>query len=332
MQSPEVRLQIILHLLITFISFAGCLFLSIPAALLLLGAGLATLAVSLLLYRIRSRKITRISEEIERILRGAEQVQLDSFQEGELSILASEIRKMTIRLREQNSMLHQEKQYLKESMEDISHQLRTPLTSMILLLDMMRTPELSREQRMEYLRELYGLLARMQWQIETLLSLSRLEAGAVQFQQDTFPCAALIRAALEPISIAVELKNITVNVQIEGRPEITGDMQYCTEALGNLLKNCMEHTPEGGSITITASDNTIYTGILITDTGSGIAKEDLPHIFERFYRSSEFSKNGYGIGLAFAKKVITSQNGSIQVHNGKNGGAQFDLRFYKTVV
>ncbi len=332
MRSPESRVQLLLHLLLTLAVFIGCLFLSIPAAFLLLGFSLALLGITILFHRRRAQSLTKLCDEINEILRGAEHITFNTFQEGELSILTSEIQKMTIRLREQNTALHQEHEYLKEAMEDISHQLRTPLTSINLILGMMREPELGRRQRMEYLQELYGLVSRMQWQIETLLNLSRLEAGAVQFRQEQVFCRELIHAALEPIAVAIELKGIEVDIRLDGTPEFTGDMQYCTEALSNLLKNCMEHTPEGGRITIAAQENTIYTGIVITDTGSGIRQEDLPHIFERFYRSSEFAKNGYGIGLAFARKVITSQNGSLQVRNAAKGGAEFDLRIYKTVV
>lgn len=332
MRDPEVRSQLILHCLLTILAVIPVFTLSIPSALILLGFSLAVLCVSLYQHWKRSRKISQLCDSIDDILHGKEQVELSSFEEGELNILITEIQKMTIRLREQNAVLHQNHIYLKESMEDISHQLRTPLTSMHLLLGMLRSPELSHKERMEYLQELYGLAARMQWLIETLLNLSRLEAGAVHFRQETVHCRTLIRAALEPVAVAIELKGITVDVQINGSPEFTGDLQYCTEAVCNLLKNCMEHTPENGRITITAQENPIYTQLCITDTGSGIRQEDLPHIFERFYRSSDFAKSGYGIGLAFARKVIAKQNGSLQVRNAKTGGAEFDLRIYKTVV
>lgn len=331
-RNSEVRIQFLLHICITLAGCILCLFLSIPAALLLLLVSLLLLAVSWYFHARRFRKISRLCDEIDEILHGTEHVSFDQFCEGELSILSAEIHKMTIRLREQNAALQEEQQFMKESMEDISHQLRTPLTSMMLILGMMRDSALPRQQRMEYLQELYGLLARMQWLIETMLGLSRLEAGAVTFQTGTVPCRALISAALEPLSIALELKQIKVDVRIEGEPAFSGDMQFCTEALGNILKNCMEHTPENGMISIRAQENTIYTGLLITDSGNGIAKEDLPHIFERFYRSSEFAKNGYGIGLAFAQKVIAAQNGSLQVRNASPHGAEFDLRIYKTMV
>lgn len=320
------------HLLLTAICFAGCLFFSIPAACILLLFSVLTLTVSMIYRRQQRQYVARLCDDVDRILRGAEHVTLNTFEEGELSILASEIQKMTVRLREQNTALQHEQQFMKESLEDISHQLRTPLTSMMLVVGILRKPDLSRQQQTENLQELFTLLSRMQWLIETLLTLSRLDAGAVRFQTETIDCRTLIREAFAPISIALELKDITVQIETEGEPQFQGDFQYCTEGLSNLLKNCMEHTPPGGTITVKATENAIYTGILITDSGSGIAEADLPHLFERFYRGSDFAKNGYGIGLAFARKVFTAQHGSLQAGNAKPHGAQFDLRIYKAVV
>lgn len=302
------------------------------AAVIVLAAGLIAFVLRQYFASIRQKQISTLCNEISSILHGAEQITFDTYAEGELGILASEIGKMTVRLREQNAALRQERSFMQESLEDISHQLRTPLTAMILLVDMMRKPNLSREQQAENLREMQSLLSRMQWMIETLLGLSRLEAGAVTFQKSQFSCRTLIADALEPISVALDLKDITVDVTIAENACINADLPYCTEALCNLLKNCMEHTPAGGRITVETEANAIYTGILITDSGEGIREEDLPHIFERFYRGSAFSKAGYGIGLAFARRIITSQGGSIQVHNARPHGAQFDIRFYNSPV
>ena len=332
LRTKEIRIQIAFHLILTAIGCIGCLFLSVRAAAVLLAISLLQLLITLFLHRKRTRDITNLCDCVDEILHGADQVTFTKFQEGELSILASEIHKMTVRLREQNSRLSDEQQFMKEAMEDISHQLRTPLTSTMLIVEMMRSPKLSSNERMEYLQELYGLLSRMQWLIETLLTLSRLDAGAVRFQKSSVRCQELVDAALEPLSIAMELKNINLDIQIEKKSEITADRQYCIEAISNLLKNCMEHTPKNGTITISAAENPIFTELIITDTGNGIADEDLPHIFERFYRGSEFGKNGYGIGLAFARKVIMAQNGTLQVKNAHPHGAQFEIRFYKTVV
>ena len=332
MLSPEVRTPLLVQTIIAAVSFVICLFISIPAAFVLLGAAAVMLAVQAVFLVKRQQRLSDLCDEIDEILHGAETVSFDAFQEGEIGILSAELQKMTVRLREQNAELREERQFMKETLEDMSHQLRTPLTTMLLILGMMREPELSRSQRMEYVQELCGLLSRMQWMLETLLNLSRLEAGAVTFQMEELRMSELIQAALKPLSIAIELKKITVHTKIDGEPVFQGDRQYCTEALVNLLKNCMEHTPEGGTITVKAQDNGIYTGIIITDSGNGIAQKDLPHIFERFYRGSAFSKNGYGIGLAFAQKVVASQNGSLQVRNAEPHGAEFDLRIYRTVV
>ena len=182
---------------------------------------------------------------------------------------------------------------------------------------------------MQNMQKLLKLLSQMQWQIETLLKFSRLEAGAVQFRITEFPVSELIHAAVEPIAISLELKNIELMIQIEDQPELSGDRHYLTEAVLNILKNCMEHTPEHGRIRIQVSENAVYTGILISDSGKGIPEEAIPHIFDRFYRGTERSGTGFGIGLAFARKIITSQNGSLQVRNLQPHGAEFEIRIYK---
>ena len=260
-----------LYLVLLAITAAICWLLHPVASVIVLCTGLTAVFLRKYFDALRRRQISKLCDEISSILHGAEQVTFDSYSEGELSILASEIGKMTASLREQNAALRQERSFMQESLEDISHQLRTPLTSVILLVDLMRKPNLTKAQQYENLQELQSMLSRMQWMIETLLGLSRLDAGSVTFQKTEFSCRTLIADALEPISIALELKDIAVNLDIGDEDKITGDLPYCTEAFCNLLKNCMEHTPEGGTITISSETNAIYTGILITDSGSGIS-------------------------------------------------------------
>ncbi|MDO4862659.1 MAG: HAMP domain-containing sensor histidine kinase [Ruminococcus sp.] len=326
------KLRRLLHIALTAAGAAICAFFSIPAAIVLVAVSAAIFAVDELMRFQRRRKLFALCNDIDRILKGSDSVTFADYNEGALSILTAEIHKMTIMLREQNSALSSDKLFMKESMEDIAHQLRTPLTSMMLLMEMLRDPDLAPQQRAGYVQELYSLLSRMNWLIDTMLGLSRIDAGAVKFREQEIRCRELISSALEPISISLELKNISVDVSVSGEPAFIGDMQYFTEALLNILKNCMEHTPEGGTITISAAETPIYTGITVTDSGSGFSGDDLDHIFERFYRSGEPSKSGYGIGLAFARRIVTSQSGSLQAYNAPNGGACFDMRIYNTAV
>lgn len=317
---------------IAVVGIAVCALFSMKSAVVML----IVLVVIIALYEYSSltkkRRVLSLCDDIDRILKGMDFVDFSDYTEGEISLLASEIHKMTIRLREQNSALASEKQFLKESLEDIAHQLRTPLTSMMLLIDTLDNPDISEKHRIEYTRELYMLLSGMKWLIDTMLGISRLEAGVVTFHRKQINCRALIDRALAPLLITMDIKGIEADIQTEGEPVLTGDEHYLTEALVNILKNCVEHTPEGGTITIKASENPIYTGIIIKDSGEGFSQEDMPHIFERFYRSGNPSKSGYGIGLAFARKIVCSLGGSLQAENAKEGGALFDMRIYKSEV
>ena len=322
----------LIHILLTFALIIPCLFFSIPCAVMVTVSSAVFLVFYEMLFAQRRSKVMKLCDDIDRILRSDDLISFDEYKEGELSVLSAEIHKMTIRLREQNSELQSEKQFAKEALEDISHQLRTPLTSVMMILGLMRSSELTEKERVEYLQDLYELLARMKWLIETMLSLSRIEADAVRFASDVVSCRELIERCIDTVSVTAELKGVEIRTEIDGEPGFTGDLHYTSEAVINLLKNAIEHTPEGGTVTMTAKSSSISAEITITDTGNGIPETELPHIFERFYRSSEYTKNGFGIGLAFAKKVISAQDGSLKASNRKPHGAVFDITFYKTTI
>ncbi len=326
------QMRLITHVILTIAATAVCAFFSIPCAVIVLVLSVSLFFLYGTTLNSRKKQVLKLCDDIDRILRNEDWILFDEYKENELSMLSAEVHKMTIRLREQNNAMKNEKQFAKEALEDISHQLRTPLTSVMMILGLMRSPELSDKSRMEYLRELYELLDRMKWLIETMLSLSRIEADAVHFAKETISCRELIERSLEPVSVTAELKNVELKNEITGDPVFIGDMHYTSEALLNLLKNAIEHTPEGGTVTITANGSNISTNIIITDTGEGIPENELPHIFERFYRSSGYTKNGFGIGLAFAKKVIKSQEGNLKASNRKDGGAKFEISFFKTTI
>lgn len=328
-RNPEVKKEIIF---LSALSIAA----SVSSFLLNIYFGIFTLALCtvfaffyLLTLRKRYKKIAELSESINKILHGDNSISFDDYSEGELGILQSELGKMTVRLRENQRLLQNEKIYLADSIADISHQIRTPLTSINLIVSMLEEPGITDERRLSLTRELDALLSRIDWLITALLKISKLDAGTVSFRVDSIPMSDLIRKSLAPLLVPIELRGQELEVSAEGA--FNGDLLWTSEAIGNIVKNCSEHTPEGGKISVKAKETAIYSEIIVTDSGSGIDKEDLPHIFERFYRGKNSGGNSFGIGLALARMIITSQNGTVKAENTGNG-AKFTVRFYKVTV
>ena len=275
----------------------------------------------------RYQKLKVLSSDINRILHEDTHISFDKYEEGELAILESEVQKMVIRLREQQSQLLSDKKYLADSIADISHQIRTPLTSINLLLSFLSDPNITEERRQKAIRELYELLSRIDWLITTLLKISKLDAGTIQLKKETMTMQTLIQESVEPLLVPIELRGQELKVEAAG--QFVGDKNWTCEAIGNIVKNCMEHTPAGGEVHIRANENALYVEIIVEDTGCGISQEDLPHIFERFYKGKNSSNKSFGVGLALARGIINAQNGTVKAENKKEGGAKFTLRFYK---
>lgn len=285
--------------------------------------------VSFRFNKIKYKKIAMLSETVDMILHSDEFVVLDENEEGELAILESEIRKMTVKLRESAYLLQKEKIYLTDSIADISHQLRTPLTTINLLMSFLQKKDLSNIDRMKYVGEINNHLRRIDWLISSLLKISKLDAGTVVMKKDEIYVVDVVAKAAESIMIPMEIRNQLFDYIAEGNEKFKGDLNWSVEAVSNIIKNCMEHTPENGKVRVSAYENILYTKIVIEDTGSGINKDDLPHIFERFYRGKDSTDSSVGIGLALSKMIIQNQNGSIKVENRKEGGTKFTIKFYK---
>ncbi len=278
----------------------------------------------------RYEQISDLSAEINRILHDSSKISLERYSEGELSILYCEIQKMVTRLNEQQSRMQKDKIYLADSLADISHQIRTPLTSVNLLVSLVSDPDISPVKKQKLIRELYAQLERIEWLIIVLLKISKLDAGTIQFKKESISLEQLIEKSVAPLLIPMEIRFQELIVTADGNFE--GDVSWTCEALTNVIKNCMEHTPMEGRIEINAVENAIYTEITISDTGCGIAKEDLPHIFERFYKGKTSDNKNFGIGLALARTIITSQKGTIKAENKETQGTLFTIRFYKGIV
>ena len=317
---------------ISLVAIAAAAFFSVAATFLITIFSVLLISTSLFFTKKRYREIEKLSGYLRQIHSGDYTLDVRDNVEGELSILKNEIYKVTIMLSEQRALLQKDKVQLMNAISDISHQLKTPLTSMMMMSDLLSTPDLPAEKRMEFTRNLRNQLERLEWLVSSLLKLSKIDAGTTQFKNEPVLVEKLVQKALENLLIPIEIKEQTVSISGEKSVAIFGDFQWTVEALINILKNCVEHTPVGGAITISSNDNVLFTEISITDNGIGIAKEDLPNIFKRFYKGKNASKESVGIGLAMAHSIITSQNGDIEVKSKKGEGTSFRIKFYKQVI
>ena len=330
LKNKEVRKALLWQLLLSADACAVCFFFDIRAGLTAAGLSLLLMLIYCVSTYRRYQSLAALAGDIDQILHGDHAIDFDNYSEGELSILHSEIYKMTVRLREQQQKLISDKEYLADSLADISHQIRTPLTSINLLVERLSASGLTDECRHQLTNELYGLLDRIDWLITTLLKISKLDAGTVQFNKETVSLEVLINKSCAPLLIPIELRGQELIIRAEGN--FYGDPAWTSEAVGNIVKNCMEHTPDGGKIEIEAAENALYSEIVIKDNGTGISPEDLPHIFERFYKGKDSDGKSFGIGLALSRMIIAGQKGTVKAENRKNAGAMFTLRFYKGTV
>ncbi len=311
---------------------------STVAFILLPAAGFLMIILSLLLImtaalftRNRYRDIGQLSDYLRKIYSGDYSLDLRDNREGELSILKNEIYKVTLILSSQTQLLKNEKKALADAISDISHQLKTPLTSMSVMAELLQSEKLEPEKRREFSRNLESQLSRMEWLLSSLLKLARMDAGTLQFKQEEIMVKKLLWKVTKPLLIPMELKEQTLLVEGETEASFRGDNDWTCEALINILKNCIEHTGVGGTIRINYSQNPIYTEIIIADNGSGIDKEDLPFLFQRFYKGKNASSDSVGIGLAMAQGIIAGQNGDISVTSKKGEGTSFSIKFYQQV-
>ena len=303
-----------------------------PAAgLFLLASGAMFILLNLCFARRRYRAMAELSLRIDRVLHGYDNALITEHDEGELSILESEVKKMTVRLKESADLLQAEKAGLSRAIEDIFHQIRTPLTALNIEAALLAEEDLPYERRVRLTREARRQLQRLEWLVEALLKISRIDAGAIEFRKDTVTLQELVKKAAEPLSIPMELRDQRLETAV-GDETYTGDLAWSAEALGNALKNCMEHTPTGGTISVRAEETALYTQITIRDGGPGFAKEDIPHLFERFYKGKNAGSESIGIGLALARMIVVEQGGTITADSPAEGGARFVIRFYKSVI
>ena len=295
----------------------------------------------------RYRALGRMADNLDRVLAGERDISLRDMEEGELAILSSEVDKVIARLNLTVDELQAEKLALSDSLADISHQLKTPLTSIAISTELVRDRLADRgdsRDLVERLRLVQRLQGRVEDLVAALLKLARIDAGVIKLVHSPVDAAELLGRSVEPLAVAFDIADVALETDVAQGACFTGDITWSVEALENILKNCVEHTPAGGAVRVSIVEDVLACRIHIEDTGPGIADDDLPHIFERFYRgeesahaTSELNPAGVGIGLALAKSLVSAQGGTLTAHNatdaqGNVTGAAFDMVFFKSIV
>ena len=302
-----------------------------PAAgVLILLSGAVLTAVFAFYTRRRYAAIRDLNDYLVRVLAGEDVPDILDQREGELSILKSNIYKTTTMLKSQRELLAKDKADLAGAIADISHQLKTPLTSMMVMNDLLKSEE-DPGKRQEFLEVQQTQLDRMNWLIQTLLKLSKLDAGTVELKREDVSARDLVDEALKPFAILMEMKGIGLSVSCDDI-RVRCDENWTVEAIQNIIKNCCEHMDSGDTLTVETGDSNLFARISIADTGCGIAAEDLPHIFERFYKGKNAGRDSVGIGLSLSKTIMENQSGDILVSSTEGCGTRFELRFYKTIL
>lgn len=281
----------------------------------------------LIWYLCRAKKekerIVGLTDYLEKVNTGQEGVLLTTGEDA-VSRLQDEIYKTVTELYQTREAALKARQSLAENMDNIAHQIKTPITSLSLSVQMM-----SEAPSSEHLKEIRKQISRLTYLEESLLLLSRIDAGTLLFNKKEVDVFTVLTLAADNLQELFKKADVSVQIPELGEMLIWADMDWTMEAVMNLMKNCMEHTPPGGSVSCSYEENPLYVQIRIWDRGTGFAKEDIPHLFERFYRGKNAKAGSIGIGLSLAKAIVERQNGTIAAENSADGGACFIIRFYR---
>ena len=277
----------------------------------------------------KEKDIKDIIKCIEQINKKNYEIQIDSISEDELSILKNEIYKTTIMLKEAAENSSKDKLNLKKSLEDISHQLKTPLTSILVMLDnIIEDSNMEEKIRNDFIVDIKRNVLNINFLVQSLLKLSKFDANAIHFVKQENDLKTIIKESIKNVSTLCDLRNINIKLNIKENSKIICDDKWQIEALTNIIKNAIEHSKNNSNIIINIENNNVYSMIEVIDFGEGIAKKDIKHIFERFYKCKNTKTDSIGIGLALAKTIIEEDKGTISVESNKLE-TKFIIKYYK---
>lgn len=304
-------------------------FIKIDIAIIIAG-GIAVTIVLLSYNKKREEKISDINSYIGKVNRGNYELKIEENGEDELTKLRNELYKTTVLLRETAENSEKEKTNLSNSLTDISHQLKTPLTSIRIMIDnIQNNPDMDEKTRNEFIEDISKQIDWISSLVISLLKLAKFDAGSIVMRDEEINVKKLIQNIISNLAILIDIKDIKIEENISEQITLFADYNWQLEALTNIIKNCVEHSFDGGKIKIEAESNSVFTKIIITDEGEGIEKKDLNRIFERFYKSAKSSENSIGIGLALAKTIIEKERGYIKVESEVGKGTKFEIKYLK---
>ncbi len=290
----------------------------------------AIIILGIYLYNLKNkRELDNLIKYLKELNRGNYNLQIDLNSEGTLSILKNEIYTTTIMLREKAEKELVDKQNLKDSLTNISHQLKTPLTSISLLVDNLCDEDVPASLQKEFLGDIKTQIDSINYLIIVLLKLSRFDANVITFKEEKINVKNLCIDVLKHIDALRDVKNITIHINGSNNVTFIGDYKWEFEALSNILKNCLEYTSENKNIYVSFKETNMFTEITIQDEGKGMSKEEKRRMFERFYKGENSSNNNFGIGMSLAKEIINKDNGKIKVDSTPGIGSTFKIRYYK---
>ncbi len=278
--------------------------------------------------RVKTRREKELTRYLARINSGDYSLVTKKLTENSDSVLQSEIYKTTVMLREKSEQLREEKEHLKDSLSDISHQLKTPLTSMTIMIDNILEGDMPEDIQKEFLGDIKKSVEHLRALTQALLTLSKLDADTIEFRRSLTPVRTVLETSVNRTAAIASEGGVEVTLECDGA-ELECDPKWTCEAITNVIKNCIEHTPKGGRVMIKCEDTPLLVRLEISDTGSGIDKRDLPHIFERFYKGRNSGENSVGIGLAMAKAITEKDGGYITVSSEKDKGSRFVIKYFK---
>ena len=304
-------------------------FIKIDIAIIIAG-GIAVTIVLLSYNKKREEKISDINSYIGKVNSGNYELKIDENGEDELTKLRNELYKTTVLLRETAENSEKEKTNLSNSLTDMSHQLKTPLTSIRIMIDnIQNNPDMDEKTRNEFIEDISKQIDWISSLVISLLKLAKFDAGSIVMRDEEINVKKLIQNIISNLAILIDIKDIKIEENISEQITLFADYNWQLEALTNIIKNCIEHSFDGGKIKIEAESNSVFTKIIITDEGEGIGKNDLNRIFERFYKSAKSSENSIGIGLALAKTIIEKERGYIKVESEVGKGTKFEIKYLK---